>query len=158
MTLKALRAGQNLIFNNHLFNNQGFPDSSVGKESACNAGDLSSIPVLGRSPGEGKGYPLQYCGLENSMEYTVHGVKKSWTRLSDFHFTILYQIYICFVSNSSLCNHEVIQLNLLSEKTLPFSNKEFSQLSPYKFIFLVSKITANKVQGRTISLLRKWQL
>ena len=41
---------------------------SAGKESACNAGDLYSIPVLGRSPGEEKGYPLQYSGLENSME------------------------------------------------------------------------------------------
>ena len=46
----------------------GFPDSSVGKESACNAGDPGSIPGLGRSPGEGKGYPLQYSGLENSMD------------------------------------------------------------------------------------------
>ena len=46
----------------------GFPDSSVGKESACNVGDLCSIPGLGRSPGEGKGYPLQYSCLENSME------------------------------------------------------------------------------------------
>ena len=45
----------------------GFPCGSAGKESACNVGDLGSIPVLGRSPGEGKGYPLQYSGLENSM-------------------------------------------------------------------------------------------
>ena len=45
-----------------------------------------SIPGLGRSPGEGKGYPLQYSGLENSMDYTVHGIAKSWTRLRDFHF------------------------------------------------------------------------
>ena len=43
------------------------------------------IPGLGRSPGEGKGYPLQYSGLENSMDCIVHGVTKSWTRLSDFH-------------------------------------------------------------------------
>ena len=64
----------------------GFPDSSVGKESACNAGDLGLIPGLGRSPGEGKGYPRQYSGLENSMDFAVHGVTKSWTRLSDFHF------------------------------------------------------------------------
>ena len=46
---------------------------SAGKEYACNAGDLGSIPGLGTSPGEGKGYPLQYSGLENSMDYTVHG-------------------------------------------------------------------------------------
>ena len=46
----------------------GFPCGSAGKESACNVGDLGSIPGLGRSPGEGKGYLLQYPGLENSME------------------------------------------------------------------------------------------
>ena len=51
--------------------------SSVGKESACNAGDPGSIPGSGRSPGEGKGYPLQYSGLENSMDCIVHGVTKS---------------------------------------------------------------------------------
>ena len=63
---------------------QGFPCGSAGEESACNAGDLSSIPGLGRSPGEGKGNPLQYPDLENSMDrgawqVTVHGVTKSWT-------------------------------------------------------------------------------
>ena len=103
-----------------------FPDSSSGKESACNAGgpglipglgispaegigypfqyswaslvaqlvkkstcnvrDLSSIPGLGRSPGERKGYPLQYSCLENSMDCIIHGVTKSWTQLSNFHF------------------------------------------------------------------------
>ena len=52
----------------------GFPCGSAGKESACNAGDLDSVPGLGRSPGEGKGYPLQYSGLENSMNCIVHGV------------------------------------------------------------------------------------
>ena len=62
------------------------PDSSVGKESACNAGNPSSIPGLGRSLGEGNGYPLQYSGLENPMDCIVHGVTKSQTRLSDFHF------------------------------------------------------------------------
>ena len=64
----------------------GFPDSSVVKESACNAGDPSLIPGLGRSPGERIGYPLQYSGLENFMDRIVHGVAKSWTQLSDFHF------------------------------------------------------------------------
>ena len=57
----------------------GFPYGSAGKETACNVGDLGSIPGLGRSPGEGKGYPLQYSGLENSMGYKVHGVAKSQT-------------------------------------------------------------------------------
>ena len=55
----------------------GFPCGSDGKESTCNAGDLGSIPGLGRSPGEGKGYPLQYSGLENSMDCIVHGVTNS---------------------------------------------------------------------------------
>ena len=64
----------------------GFPCGSASKESACNAGDLGSIPGLGRSPGEGKSYPFQYSGLENSMDCTVYGVTKSRTRLSDFHF------------------------------------------------------------------------
>ena len=56
-----------------------FPCGSAGNESARNVGDLGSIPGLGRSPGEGKVYPLQYSGLENSMDYTVHGVAKSQT-------------------------------------------------------------------------------
>ena len=70
----------------------GFPSGSAGKESACNAGDLGSIPGLGRSPGEGKGYPVQDSGLENSMDCIDHGVAKSWTRLSDFQswFVVLY--------------------------------------------------------------------
>ena len=55
----------------------GFPCGSGGKESACNAGGLGSIPRLGRSPGEGNGYPLLYSGLENFMDCIVHGVTKS---------------------------------------------------------------------------------
>ena len=66
---------------------KGFRGGSAGKESACNAGDPSSIPGLGRSPGEGKGCPLQDSGLENPMGCVVHGVAESQTRLSDFHFT-----------------------------------------------------------------------
>ena len=64
---------------------QGFPCGSAGKESPCNVEDLGSIPGLERSPGEGKGYALQYSGLENSTDCIVHRVAKSWTRLSDFH-------------------------------------------------------------------------
>ena len=64
----------------------GFPCGSDGKESTCNAGDQGSIPGLGRSPGEGNGSPPQYSGLENAMDCVVHGVAKSRTRLSDFHF------------------------------------------------------------------------
>ena len=65
----------------------GFPCGSAGKESARNVGDLDSFPGLGRSPGEGKGYPLQYFGLENSMDCIDHGVTKNRTQLSDLHFT-----------------------------------------------------------------------
>ena len=64
----------------------GFPGGSAGKESTCSTGVLGSIPGLGRSPGEGKGYPFQYSGLENSMDCIVLGVAKSWTRLSNSHF------------------------------------------------------------------------
>ena len=64
----------------------GFPAGSAGKESACNVRDLGSIPGLGRSPGEGKGYPLRYSGLENFIDCVIHGVSKSRTQISDFHF------------------------------------------------------------------------
>ena len=60
-----------------MFECTGFPCGSTGKESAYNVGDLGSVPGLGRSPGEGKGYALQYSGLENSMDCIVHGVAKS---------------------------------------------------------------------------------
>ena len=87
----------------------GFPGSSAGKGSACNAGDLGLIPALGRSPGEGRGNPLQYSGLENSMDCIVHGVSKSWTRLSAFHFQNAVNhcsLNIIFLNN----NNKVIKL------------------------------------------------
>ena len=71
----------------------GFPCDSARKESACNVGDLGSIPGLGRSPGEEKVYPLQYSGLETSMDCIVHGVTKSQTWLSNFYFYFpLYEV------------------------------------------------------------------
>ena len=72
----------------------GFPDGSAGKESACNEGDLGLIPGLGSSPGGGKGYPLQYSGLENSMDcYSPWGYQKSDTteRLSLLPMLCVYQ-------------------------------------------------------------------
>ena len=66
----------------------GFLGGSAGKESASNARDLGLIPGLGRSPGKGKDYPLQYSGLKNSMDCIVHVVTKSQTGLNDFHFHI----------------------------------------------------------------------
>ena len=72
------------LFNFILFS--GLPCGSAGKESACNVGDLGLVLGLGLFPGEGKGYPLQYSGLENSMDCIAHGVAKSQTRLNDIHF------------------------------------------------------------------------
>ena len=66
----------------------GFPCGSAGKESTCNAGNLGSIPGLGRSLGEGKGYPLQYSGLENSIDCTVHGSQR--VRHDSTTFTCLF--------------------------------------------------------------------
>ena len=75
---KEIQKGEGIL--KHL----GFPGGSDGKEPACNARDPGSIPGLGRCPGEGNGYPLQYSCLENSMDRgtwqaTVHAVTKSWT-------------------------------------------------------------------------------
>ena len=76
---------------------RSFPGGSISKETACNAGDLSSIPGSGRSPGEENGNPLQYSCLENSVDrgvwcVTIHGLTKSWTQQSDFHFIILMSL------------------------------------------------------------------
>ena len=75
----------------------GFPCGSAGKESACKVGDLGSIPGLGRSPGEGKGYPLQYSGLENSMDCIVLGVAKSqsWEAFT-LQFTAIIKYWLYF--------------------------------------------------------------
>ena len=68
----------------------GFPCGSAGKESACNVGNLGSIPGLERFPGEGKGYPLQHSGLENFMDCIVHGVTKSLDMTEHFHFHLIW--------------------------------------------------------------------
>ena len=87
-------------------------------------GDLGSIPGLERSPGEGKGYPLQYSGLENSMDYTAHGVEKSQARLSDCHFREgQVRIYPAKASHSELgtvvmlINSTIFLLSVLSPHT-----------------------------------------
>ena len=77
----------------------GFPADSDGKAFVCNAGNLGSIPGLGRSPGEGKGYPLQYSDLENSMDCIVHGVAKSQIPLSDFHLLTRASLIAQLVKN-----------------------------------------------------------
>ena len=102
-----------IYFCDHL----GFLGGSDGQESACSSGDPSSIPGLGRSPGEGNGYPLQYFCLENSMDggawwATVHGVVNSQTWLSDGTATT-YTLCVCMCArarahmNTSVCTHAV---------------------------------------------------
>ena len=71
-----------------LLTHHGFPDSSVGKESACSAGDSGSIPGSGRSTGEGIGYPLQYSDLENSMDCIVRGFAKSQTQTEQLSLSL----------------------------------------------------------------------
>ena len=78
---------------------RGLPCGSAGKESPCNVGDLGLIPGLGRSPGEGKGYPLQYCDQENSLECLVHGVAKSQTpTFTSLHFMLILYFIKWFLS------------------------------------------------------------
>ena len=67
------------------------PGGSTDKELAFNVGNLGLIPGAGKIPGEGNGYPFQYSGLDNSMDSIVHGVTKSWTRLSDFHLKLKFK-------------------------------------------------------------------
>ena len=91
-----------------------FPGGSEVKVSACNAGDLGSIPGLGRSPGEGNGNPLQYSCLENPMVGgawwpTVHGATKSRTRLSDFTFTV--RVYVV-ITVCGVLSHSVVSDSL----------------------------------------------
>ena len=85
-TMGSQRVRYDWVTSVHFTNvKRGFLWGSAGKESTSNAGDLGSIPRLGRSPGEGKGHWLQNSGLENSMDHIVHGVAKSWTWLNNFH-------------------------------------------------------------------------
>ena len=87
----------------------GFPGSSDGKASACNARDLGSIPGSGRFPGEGKGNPLQYYGLKNSVDCIVHVVTKSQIWLSDFHFHSTRHIIVSYC-DFNLMTNDVEQL------------------------------------------------
>ena len=97
----------------------GFPGGSDNKESACNLGDLGSIPGSGRSPGEGQGNPLQYSCLKNPMDEgerwaTVHSVAKSQTQLSDLTFTLSSVAQSCL----TLCdpmNHSIPGLPVLHQ-------------------------------------------
>ena len=87
----------------------GFLCGSAGKECACNVGDLGSIPELETSPGEGKGYPLQYSALKNSMDWIGHGVAKSRTWLSDF--LLFYVLYTYSLSQLKLATFELLNIH-----------------------------------------------
>ena len=102
----------------------GFPGGPAGKESACNAGDPSSIFGSGRSSEEGNGQPLQYSGLESSMDYIVHGVTKSWTHLSNFHF---YKV-----------NYSVFQNWLAAESELQVKRYHFQSIA-FSLTYTVSQ-------------------
>ena len=78
----------------------GFPGGSAGEEPTCNVGDLGSIPGLGRFFREGNCYPLQDSSLENSMACIAHGVAKSRTGLSDFHFHLLPTKQLCDIGRA----------------------------------------------------------
>ena len=97
-----------------LHSRKGFPGGSAGKESACNAGDLGLIPGLGRSPEEGKGYLLQYSGLDSSMDSTVNGVTESDTteQLALTHSLVVY--------GRGTCLAPVIPSVFSSQKTVSY--------------------------------------
>ena len=115
----------------------GFPGGSAGKQFTCNVGDLGPIPGLGRSPGEGNGYPLQYSGLEFSMDCIVHGVAKSQTQLSDFHFYLFLQYFWLanFKINCSnlpylTWNHNLNFKSQITGKYIDYKNVNVKALSP----------------------------
>ena len=136
---------------------------SAGKESTCNAGDTSSIPGLGRSPGEGKSYPFQYSGLENSMDSIVHGVTKSWTWLSDFHlslilkcnsfpllFLLFYSLPLCQIATRSLprdfAMHPRRENGMLSCAAPPPPTPNYLTLDLAMWLGLVNEILVDVIQ------------
>ena len=89
------------------------PGIPAGKESACNAGDLGLIPGLGKSPGEGNSYPLQYSDLENPMDCIVHRVTKCWIQQSNFHFIIWWKGHDGVLQNSKCIRDTVILVRII---------------------------------------------
>ena len=99
---------------------RGFSCGSAGKESACNAGDLDSTPGLERFPGEGKGYPLQYSGLENSMDCIIHRVAQS-----SVQFSSVAQSCPTLCDPIDYTVHGVLQARILEWVAFPFSREIF---------------------------------
>ena len=141
----------------------GFPCGSAGKESSCNVGDLGLIPEFGRSPGEGKGYPLLYSGLENSMDCIVHGVTKSWTWLSDshslrehwisFHLFVSYSFILFMSYNFQYTDLLPLWLNLFRRFFMLLYMGLRNQL--LKTVFISLRSDANKING---SIKQMWYI
>ena len=119
------------------------PGGSAGNESACNVGDLGLLPGLGRSPGEGNGYPFQYSGIENSMDCIVHGVAKSRTLLSDFHILewLVSHPGLCFPAFWTLqCTHSVAffqHLFFFFNWECPMSYSGFNWECPVSYVWVL---------------------
>ena len=107
-----------------------FPCGSAGKESARNAGNLGSVPGLGRSPGEGKDYSLKCSGLENFMDCVVHGIAKSQTQLSNFHSSWMLNELIClyleyYLKSGSCVNVNMCKITLIATTPIDQSHVFF---------------------------------
>ena len=123
----------------------GFPCGSVGKESTCNAGDLGTIAGLGRSPGGGKGYSLQYSSLENSKDCIVHGVTNSQTWLSDFDFHTNIEWdsgQVCVPNNET----GIVDLGYSSAAF----NTKLSLMSSWRSSIFISE--AKEMEGKVLSV------
>ena len=118
--LDASRISESSGWKDCITHGMGFLCGSAGKESACNAGDLGLIHGLGTSLGDGKGYPLQYSGLENSMQCTVHGVAKSRIWLSDFHFHFFIARSTSFLFTAFLMMYSTYKLNKQGDNIQPW--------------------------------------
>ena len=104
----------------------GFPGGSAGKESACDVGDLGSIPGLGRSPGEGKGYPLQYSGPENSMDCVARGVAELDMTHYHHHFSYSCSVFLWKLESSLRSFHLSMTSHILCEASLLAERRAFS--------------------------------
>ena len=104
---------------------------SDGKESACNAGDLGLTPGLGRSPGEGKGNPLQYSGLENSMDYIDHGVSKT------HNWEIILLHTSGFKESSNLFSKVTVQLYISISSSFYQESLSFLWEMICQFLFII---------------------
>ena len=123
----------------------GFPCGSACKESACNVGDLGSIPGLGRSPGEGKGYPLQYSGLENRMDCVVHGVAESDTTGGLF-------LFVCYCKAAAIQSH--LQAPIIIMLLLLFHHVcSFERLLSKYYCSLTMQLVTQEVWWRYIMIL-----